>query len=267
MSDNNNTMARRDFLKKGGLVTGGLVGGTILGGLFIQSPWKEEETPEGQTDFQDARLFFDRKEDFVVLAAATERIFPEDKNGPGAIELGVPYFIDKQLYGAWGHNTREYMEGPFPIAPYVRAYEEQAVKQSKQGPNAEVLPGLPGARYQSRLNRGEIILRGIRQMEAESKTRFNESFEKLSPEDQDSILQTFEAGEINLPGVSAQTFFDLLVQLTIEGAYADPVYGGNKNMDGWRMKEYPGPRAAYINEIDEEKFIKMEPQSLKDYQG
>src|SRR5699024_5390834 len=154
-------------------------------------------------DFQDARLFFDRREDFAVLSAATERIFPEDKNGPGAIALGVPYFIDKQLYGAWGHNAKEYMDGPFPITPYVRAYEKKAVHQSKQGPNAEVLPGIPGARYQSRLNRGEIILRGIRKIEEESQKQYKEAFEKIAAEEQDSILALFEAGDIDLPGVSA----------------------------------------------------------------
>lgn len=265
MAEQEKQMDRREFLKKSGLVTGGIVGGAVLGGIFM-NPVQDEPQQVGY-DFLEARLFFDRKEDFAVLMAATERIFPEDDNGPGAIELGVPYFIDKQLYGAWGHNAREYMEGPFPIAPYVREYEGQAVKQSKQGPNAELLPGIPGARYQSRLNRGEIILRGIRQMEMESIRTYNKAFEKLAPEDQDTILQMFESGDVELPGVSAQTFFHLLVQLTIEGAYADPVYGGNKNMDGWRMKEFPGPRAAYINEITDEKFIVMEPQSLKDYQG
>lgn len=266
MDDEKRTIDRRDFLKKGGLVAGGLVGGTVLGGLVVQ-PWQKETEEVADTDFLEARLFFDRKEDFEVLAAATERIFPEDKNGPGAIALRVPYFIDKQLYGAWGHNAKEYMQGPFPIAPYVREYEEKAVKQSKQGPNAEVLPGLPGARYQSRLNRGDIILRGIRQIEAESAKRFQEKFTQIEAKNQDAILADFETGKINLPGVSPQTFFQLLVQLTIEGAYADPVYGGNKDMDGWRMKEYPGPRAAYANEIAEKKFIVKEPQSLKDYQG
>src|SRR5699024_1354477 len=133
-------------------------------------------------------------------------------------------FIDKQLYGTRGNNAREYMDGPFPIAPYVRDYETQGVKQSKQGPNAEVFPGLPGARYQSRLNRRAIILRGIRQIELESMNRFKESYPKLDGDDQDEILRAFEAGDIDLPGVSGQTFFHLLVQLTIEGAYADPVY-------------------------------------------
>lgn len=242
----------------------------MLGGLltnqFISSP-KEQVSDFNHAELFDARVFFDRTEDFAVLSAATERLFPEDDNGPGAIELAVPYFIDKQLNGAWGTNAHEYMEGPFPVAPYVREYENKDVKQSKQGPNAETLPGISGARYQSRLNRGEIFIRGLRTMEEESQKRFNEKFEKLDGEQQDEILTAFENDDITMPGVSSKTFFNLLFQTTIEGAYADPVYGGNKNMMGWRMIEYPGPRMAYVDKIEEEEFILMEPESLRNYQS
>lgn len=48
-----------------------------------------------------------------MLEQATEMIYPEDDNGPGAIELGVPYFIDKQLAGQWGDNSNDYRQGPF----------------------------------------------------------------------------------------------------------------------------------------------------------
>lgn len=261
---------RRKFIKNTGIFAGGIIGGSLLGGLLTNqfvSPPKEQDSKIDQTELFDARVFFDRKEDFAVLSAATERLFPEDKHGPGAIELAIPYFIDKQLNGAWGMNAHEYMEGPFPVTPYVREYENKDIKQSKQGPNAETLPGISGARYQSRLNRGEIFIRGLRTMEEESQKRFNETFEKLEGEQQDEILKAFEKGEVAMPGVSSKTFFNLLFQMTIEGAYSDPVYGGNKHMLGWKMIEYPGPRMAYIDDIEAEEFILMEPESLKNYQS
>lgn len=261
---------RRKFMKNSGIFAGGIVGGSLLGGLLTNQLQSKPEKQVKQTevaDLQDARVFFDRKEDFNVLSAATERLFPKDKNGPGAIELAVPYFIDKQLNGSWGTNVHEYMEGPFPINPFVREYEHKDVKQSKQGPNAETLPGIPGARYQSRLNRGEIFIRGLRTMEQVSRDKFGEIFDKLEGKQQDEILTAFENGEIDMPGVSSKTFFNLLFQTTLEGAYADPVYGGNKNMMGWKMKEYPGPRMAYAADIDAEEFILMEPESLRDYQS
>lgn len=261
---------RRKFIKNTGVFAGGIVGGSFLGGFLtnqFQSKPKEQLSNTDQAELYDARVFFDRKEDFAVLSVATERLFPKDKHGPGAIELGVPYFIDKQLNGSWGTNAHEYMEGPFPVTPYVREYEHKDVKQSKQGPNAETLPGIRGARYQSRLNRGEIFIRGLRTMERESQERFGENFEKLDGDQQDEILTAFENGDIAMPGVSSKTFFNLLFQTTIEGAYADPVYGGNKNMMGWKMIEYPGPRMAYADKIDADEFILMEPESLRDYQS
>src|SRR5690625_2413689 len=92
---------RRNFLKNTGIFAGGIVGGSILGG-FLTNQWlpKQESVEQVETaDLQDARVFFERREDFEVLSAATEHILPKDKYGPGAIELGVPYFIDKQLNG------------------------------------------------------------------------------------------------------------------------------------------------------------------------
>src|SRR5690625_1213652 len=90
---------RRKFLKNTGILAGGVVGGSVLGGLLTSQFLPKQETIEQAetiTELQNARVFFDRKEDFEVLSAATERIFPKDDNGPGAIELDVPYFIDKQ---------------------------------------------------------------------------------------------------------------------------------------------------------------------------
>src|SRR5690625_3185904 len=109
---------RRKFLKNTGILAGGVVGGSLLGGLLTHQFLPGQETleqPETTVELQNARVFFDRKEDFEVLSAATERLFPKDKHGPGAIELDVPYFIDKQLNGSWGTNAHAYMEGPLPV--------------------------------------------------------------------------------------------------------------------------------------------------------
>src|SRR5699024_4909489 len=97
--------SRRKFLKDSGIAAGGVIGGFLLGGYF-GNPFETEEASK-DTDskdkdkkaFTESRMFFTRFDDFSALEQATERIFPEDKNGPGAIELGVPYFIDKQLAG------------------------------------------------------------------------------------------------------------------------------------------------------------------------
>ena len=265
------TVSRRRFIKNTGMVAGGVVGGSLLGGFLTNqfgTRTEEQAKPEqkGKT-LHDARMFFKRREDFETLSAATERIFPEDDNGPGAIELGVPYFIDKQLAGSWGTNAKAYMHDPFRQNQQVKDYQHKDTRQDKSGANTSTKAPTPTPRYQTRLNRGDIFLHGLRRMEEVSHEQYGEGFLNLSEEDQDEILQNFESGEIEMEAISSKTFFNILLQMTIEGAYADPVYGGNKNMMGWQMKEYPGPRMAYINDIDADEFIKMDQKSLMDYQS
>lgn len=271
-------MDRRQFLKNSGLLAGGLIGGGLLGSLVTNEVKDSKKgTQSGTTGgkngadhLSDARIFFSREEDFQILAAATERIYPEDKNGPGAIQLGVPYFIDRQLAGEWGLNAREYMKGPFLNIPESNEYEDLSKTdkgRSDQGPSGDTLNPLPTPRYQSRMTRAEMFVVGVRAIDEAAREKFKNGFTSLEPEQQDEILTHFEKDEVHMPGVSSSTFFNLLVQTTIEGCYSDPVYGGNRNMDGWRMMEYPGPRASYADQIEPDEFIVLEPKGLKDYQG
>lgn len=246
--------SRRRFLKNTGMIAGGVVGGSFLGGLLTNKFVQKDETVtksgmENAMDFQEALQFFTRSEDFAVLQAATEQIFPKDENGPGAIELGVPYYIDKQLAGQWGVNARDYRLGPF--VPKTKPSERVEEKRGEQ----------------SILDRGSIFLLGLRVMNQESGKRFNTSFDKATEVQQIEILQDLQDGKIKMNGLLSTEFFFLLHRSTLEGAYCDPLYGGNKNMAGWRMKEFPGAQASYMGVIDSEDFVKMDPVSLKNYQG
>lgn len=266
-----NGMSRRNFLKNSGLVAGGLLGGSLFGGL-VTNQFQKGTKDEGSSNTSaeksfEARTFFSRNEDFAVLSAATERIFPEDDHGPGAIELGVPYFIDRQCAGDWGRNANDYMHGPFPIITKTEKYEEDTrnIEKVTSSTEVKVPAGIPT--YQTKMTRGVFFLEGIRAIEDTSKEKFGERFIKLEEDQQDEVLQMFENGEVAFSGVDSADFFSLLRQTTIEGVYADPVYGGNRNMDAWRMKGYPGPRMNFLAEIEEEEFITMEPESLRQYQG
>ncbi|MFD1360091.1 gluconate 2-dehydrogenase subunit 3 family protein [Lentibacillus salinarum] len=264
-------LSRRRFIKNTGMLAGGVVGGSLLGGLltnqFQQDPETQTDKKETSSELQDARMFFSR-DDFNVLQAATERIFPEDDNGPGAIGLGVPYFIDKQLASSWGVNGKDYRQGPFIQFNRVESMEgKETEEQPTNPPFLKRQPETDLQRHQSRLTRGDIFLTGLRKMNDISRNRHNQTFDKLDEDKQIAILEEFENGNVKLNGVAAENFFVLLRQTTLEGAYSDPLYGGNKNMAGWRMKEFPGPQASYANMIEKEEFVKMDPISLNDYQG
>jgi gluconate 2-dehydrogenase gamma chain len=55
-----------------------------------------------------------------------------------------------------------------------------------------------------------------------------------------------EDGEAQFEGaVSSKAFFAMLWQNTLEGYFADPLYGGNRNMAGWRLIGFPGAHYDY----------------------
>ncbi|QTH45613.1 gluconate 2-dehydrogenase subunit 3 family protein [Cohnella sp. LGH] len=242
--------SRRKFLKYSGAALGGAVVGGVIGGLVgsnlnksakeAPAPQESEETPAARDqDYNHALMFFSQ-EQFQTTEAAAERIYPKDDNGPGAQELGVAFFIDHQMAGAYGFNAREYMAPPF--------YKAEA----SQG-------------YQLTFKRRELLAFGLDALNEYSEQKHNKKFYKLSPEEQDAVLTAFEKDEVDLKDVPASAFFAMLRNLTIEGAYADPLYGGNRNMDGWRMRNYPGNQMSFTEEIEKEEFIKMEPLSLRDH--
>lgn len=72
---------------------------------------------------------------------------------------------------------------------------------------------------------------------------------------------------MEIRGVRPETFFSLLRNATIEGVYSDPAYGGNKDMQGWKMIEYPGPRMGWAEDIESEEFMSLDPEGLRSYQG
>jgi gluconate 2-dehydrogenase gamma chain len=235
--------SRREFLKKSGYVAGGVVGGGVLGGLLGSEFWNTgtdtEVAPEQTQQFDQALQYFRSNADFQTLAHATERIFPADDNGPGAIELGVPYYIDHQLAGQWGINAREYRQGPF-------------------------YKGEPNQGYQSQLKHHEVVDLGIEAINRYSQSTYDKNFVDLEPEQQDEVLMAFDENKVDMSVISSSFFFELLRTLTFEGVYADPLYGGNKDMQGWKMKEYPGVQMSYTEQIESEDFIEIEPASLHD---
>lgn len=248
MAKENKNYSRRDFLKTSGIATGALIGGGIIGGLIGANTGNDtastnapasgsEQHGKGSAGGVRGLMFFKNDAEFQILAQATERIFPEDDLGPGAIGLGVPYFIDHQLAGAYGENSKEYMQGPF--------FEGEET----QG-------------YQSRLKRNEMFRQGLQIMQQEAQKRFKADFVDLEGEQMDEILTAFQEEEIEMKGVSALFFFRLMRMATLEGAYADPIYAGNEGMEGWKMKGFPGHQASYINQIESEEYVEMEPKSL-----
>jgi gluconate 2-dehydrogenase gamma chain len=179
-------------------------------------------------------LFFNAEEaDFIE--AACERLIPGDEVGPGALQAGVPNYLDKQLGGAWGSGERLYRSGPWR-------------------------QGTPSQGYQLPFTPGELFHTALRSIHAEFK---DGAFKDLPSEQQDAYLKSLEAGGKDLDGVPSPVFFQMLLQMTVEGFFSDTVYGGNKDMVAWKMIGFPGAYASYYDLIDKHGVkLEREPMSL-----
>lgn len=161
----------------------------------------------------------------AAIEALVARLIPSDETGPGAIETGVPDFIDRQLGGAWGAGERLYRSGPW---------------QS----------GTPQQGYQLPLTPAQLLRNGLRGLNDDVRRRHSKVFVALSAQEQDAVLRDIEQSDRDLGGVPANVFFDALLAMTIEGYFSDPVYGGNRDMAAWRMIGFPGAYANYYELVD-----------------
>jgi gluconate 2-dehydrogenase gamma chain len=119
-------------------------------------------------------------------------------------------------------------------------------------------PGKPGAREAGVLNYIDLALagayadqqdfyrRGLAGLDAYCVKTFKLPFARLGAAQQDEVIGALEAGkasEFSFP--TAQAFFNTLRTHTMEGMFADPLYGGNKDFAGWRLVGYPGAQLFY----------------------
>jgi gluconate 2-dehydrogenase gamma chain len=174
------------------------------------------------------------------IDAAVSRLIPNDDLGPGAKEAGVMTFIDRQLAGAFGRAETWYMRGPW------------AEGTKSQG-------------YQTRLTPAQLYRAAIRAVDAYCRQSFaGKSFVQIDGEQQDRVLRGLETGTIVLSGVPAERFFEVFLQNTIEGFFSDPIYGGNRNMVGWKLIGFPGARYDYRSYVSKHgQRLNLPPVGLK----
>jgi gluconate 2-dehydrogenase gamma chain len=89
-----------------------------------------------------------------------------------------------------------------------------------------------------------VFCEGLANIEAAARAGHNTAFAQLSPAQQDEFLTAMEKNEISGFRPDSRTFFYRIRQLTLEGMFGDPWYGGNRGFAGWDLIRYPGPRMA-----------------------
>lgn len=160
-----------------------------------------------------------------TIEAIAERIIPGGDGEPGATEAGVVYYIDRAVAGFSASLQKVY-----------------------------------------RL--------GLRQLERYCRLKYAASFVDLDARRQDDAVRRFLGPEIASPSRTAghdpmegvdqiaatedRTILDRLFAVirehALEGMFCDPVYGGNRNMAGWRLVGFPGVHWGYTAEQMREGF-------------
>jgi gluconate 2-dehydrogenase gamma chain len=224
----NRGLARRSFLLSSVATFVIAAGGsralarTYAGGAL---PWEPSET-EPPTPVRPGPWLYFTAGEAAAVEAIVDRLVPADESGPGGKEAGCAVFIDRQLAGSFGDSRRLYMAAPFAIGTPSQGLQS---------------PILPKERYRTSLAALDEYCKA---------TFAGKGFTLLGVSQQDQILGALEKGDIKLKDVSGKEFFETVLQNTMEGFFADPIYGGNRDMAGWKLIGFPGARYDYRDWIE-----------------
>lgn len=239
---------RREFVKNVGIA------GIATGFAPIDAAAQVDQRPDdghrmhahqvsvnGDRPNKPTNYVFLRPNEAAFVDAALDVFIPKDDVGPGGVESGVTIFIDRQLESAFGRNARQYSYGPYA-------------------------PGTAQQGYQSSLTPAEVCRIGVFEVDTHCRRKFQRSFAMLSSGERDDLLKAMAADKIELPSIPARLFVETLLSLSVEGYFADPIYGGNRDKGAWRMIGFPGVAAVYAGQIEDYRDRKYvtEPLGIAD---
>jgi gluconate 2-dehydrogenase gamma chain len=204
-------LSRRRLLRAG---AAGMAGAATGGLIATEAEAKEKPTPPPP-------LRFLTKWEFALVTAMAETIWPTDELGPGARAAGVGHYVDGQLAGGWGLGHRFYMQGPF-FQPADSGHGWQ-------------IPMVPRDVYRASLPAFDQYVQRT----------YGKRYVELDAATQAKALDDLRLGRVMIPLSGATTFsgadfFTMFRQNVLEGMLADPSYGGNREMAGWKWVGFPG---------------------------
>jgi gluconate 2-dehydrogenase gamma chain len=169
--------------------------------------------------------FFTADEGRAVEAIA-DRVIPPDAQTPGGKDSGSAVFIDRQLAGPYGRQDGLYVRPPFRSGVKTQGY------QSEAGPAQQYREALAA-------------------VDRECKAKYaGKAFADLTSAEQDAVLGDLESGALALKDVDGKAFFAQAIKDIQMGFFADPIYGGNRDMIAWKMIGYPGARYNYLDWVN-----------------
>jgi gluconate 2-dehydrogenase gamma chain len=204
-------------------------------------------------------------EEAATVDALMSRLMPGSPDDPGAHEAGVVTYVDTALAWHEGNDQGTYIKPPFamtytgstpPANDMVHGVRVIWVQESEL------------VRYgaQSMYTPKETYRMSLPIIDRHAESTYGGKFTDLSPDQQDAIITDLAAGTV--PGFKTKAactgFFALLRNHMLEGMFSDPLYGGNRDMVGWKMIKYPGIHRAYTPAQILDERLNIPTQSMAD---
>ena len=216
-------LGRRDFLRSA--VAGGAAAATTA--ITPQPAAAQQPAAAVPAATPSPAYEFLNLEEQAFVEALVDHMIPADELTPKGTDLGINVYIDRALGGAWGKGDRLYMQGPWKT-------------------------GVPSQGYQLPLTPAQLYRAGIQATNAYCVKTYKKSFDKLDAPQREEVLVGLSGGKVTFDALPARTFWTTVYQTVMEGMFADPIYGGNRNKAGWKMIGFPG--ALAVNRENVEKF-------------
>jgi gluconate 2-dehydrogenase gamma chain len=177
------------------------------------------QTPDAHPATEAAGYAYLKPAEQAFVEALVDHMVPKDELTGNGTEIGIATFIDRALAGSWGKGDRLYMQGPWQ-------------------------KGTPNQGYQLPLTPAELYRAGIEGSNTYCRKTFGKDFDRCSVEQKETFLKDLSAGKITFDGgLVGRDFFTMFYENVMEGLFADPIYGGNKDKVGWKMIGFPGVMA------------------------
>jgi gluconate 2-dehydrogenase gamma chain len=184
-----------------------------------------QAAPPSNAQSQPAGYTFFKPQEALFIEAVVDHMVPKDELGPSGTDIGIATYIDRALAGSWGKGDRLYMQGPWARGTANQGYQ---------------LPLTPAALYRA----------GIEGANAYCRKAYGQTFDRCTAEQKETFLRELSGGKITLAGgLAGRTFFGALYQNVMEGMFADPIYGGNRDKVCWKMIGFPGVAANNAENI------------------
>ena len=214
-------VGRREFLK----------GAAVAGAASVASapvllPAAAQAQPAAAAPTAAGYSFLNLEE-AAFVETLVDHMVPADELSPKGTDIGINVYIDRALSSAWGKGDRLYMQGPWKT-------------------------GLPSQGYQLPLTPAQLYRAGIEATNAYCrKTYGGRTFDRLTEAQREEVLRALASGQVTFEsGLASRAFWTVVYQSVMEGMFADPIYGGNRNKAGWKLIGFPGAIAVHRENVE-----------------